>query len=254
MTTAAGRFHVLYELNRRLAVFTDLEELLRFATRRTREVFGADGCALLLLDESRREFRFPVASQSEGSRHAEPRLAEIRFPADRGIAGWVLAEGKPVMVEDASRDPRFYRGVDASTGMTTRAVLCAPLRTSWGAIGVIEVVNPAPEALTADDLELLEALAGDIAVAHEKVLLGERLRREAVGLRQVCGIVGGGLVLAGLVSSVVAVVGHLAWALPVRELPARPGMVGGLAGVLVGLVLLAVARGGLVRRAPAPRL
>src|SRR5207249_4685613 len=161
----------------RLATFTDLDELLRYATGRTRELLDAEGAAVMLLDPARQEFNFGVASQSETHQATSARLLKIRFPAHLGVAGWVLAHDEAAAVPDAQQDPRFYNGVDQVTNITTHAILCAPLRARSGNIGVIEVINPArPPA--ADDLEFLETLASDIAVAHEKAALQERLRGE----------------------------------------------------------------------------
>src|SRR5262249_31224104 len=122
---ATGRLHLLYELNRRLTTVSDLDELLRFATRRARELFEADGCSILLLDGARREFHSPIASQSESQRASQAVLKSIRFPAEQGIAGWVVANDSPALVEDVAHDPRFYSGVDASTQTKTRSLLCA---------------------------------------------------------------------------------------------------------------------------------
>lgn len=236
------RLHALYELSRRLATFTDLEDLLRHATQRARELLHAEGCAILLFDGARQDFYFPIASQSESRRASEPRLAEIRFPSDRGIAGWVRARGEALCVEDVTRDSRFYAGVDQLTNMTTRSVLCAPLRTAWGTIGVIEVVNPEAGFLGAEDLQFLEALATDVAFAHEKVLVYERLRAELTGLRQACRYGGVALVLIGVAMMAWAVVGHLAVALPLGELFLRPGFWMALVPLAVGLVLISVAQ------------
>jgi GAF domain-containing protein len=246
MPTAAERLHLLYDMSRRLTSFTDLEDLLRYATRRARELFVADGCALLLLDRERREFYFPIASQSASRSTVEARLKELRFPADRGIAGWVLERSETALVEDVTKDPRFYAGVDRQTDMTTRRLMCAPLRSAEGNIGVIEVVNPR-EASTPEDTDFLEALAGDIAVAYEKVLLLERLRGEALGLRQVCGWIGTGLLVIGMLLALGATLGHLALALPLSTLPGRPGMLVGLGALAIGGLLFATARGWLVR-------
>jgi GAF domain-containing protein len=247
MPTAAARLEVLYEVSRRLATFADLDELVRYATRRTRELFEAEGCALLLLDRGRGEIYFPVASQSESRPGTEARLAEIRFPADRGIAGWVLAHGESALVNDVSVDPRFYDEIDRRTAITTRAVLCAPLRTEDGTIGVIEVVNPA-RPWGPEDLEFLETLASDVAVAHEKVALHQQLATEVIGLRQVAGFFGAGLALVGVASMIAAVFVHLAVALPLGELPNRPGLLVGFVLLLIGGVLLGIGRGWLVRR------
>lgn len=237
MATAADRLSVLYEVNRRLGTFTDLEELLRWATGRTRDLLDAEGCAILLLDAAKNELYFPIASQRGSRRESEARLAEIRFPADRGIAGWVLQNGESASVEDASRDPRFYSGVDHQTAMTTRRVLCSPLRTAAGIIGVVEIVNPA-RPLVPDDTVFLEALAADVAVAHERVALAEELRAEVRGLRRATTIAGMGFVVLGLVVAGGAVLVHLAWALPLVELSRRPGLWFGLGCVGAGVVLL----------------
>src|SRR2546427_10827141 len=95
------RLHLLYEVTRRLATFTDLDELLRYATGRTRELLDAEGSAVLLLDPARREFNFGVAGQSEAHRATSARLLEIRFPAHLGVAGWALAHDEALAAPDA---------------------------------------------------------------------------------------------------------------------------------------------------------
>ncbi|MBI3783523.1 MAG: GAF domain-containing protein [Deltaproteobacteria bacterium] len=238
------RLHLLYELNRGLTTFTDLGGLLRYAMQRGRELFRADGCAVLLLDQDKKEFYFPVASDTDAA--SEARLRSLRFPADTGIAGWVVVHDAAQLIEDTTQDPRFYKGIDAQTHMTTRCLLAAPLRTRSGNIGVIEVVNPDPEYLTQADLEFLETLGADVAVACEKAQLYDSLRGEVLGLRQVCRVAGLTLVAGGLLFVIGAVVSHLAWALPLRELPTRPAPVLGLVATLGGGVLYSIARGWLV--------
>ena len=246
MIEVSERLRLLYEITRKLATFGDLDELMRFATRRTRELFEAEGCALLLLDPSRKEFYFPIASQSESSRNSAARLADIRFPADRGIAGWVLQHDEPALVVDTSKDPRFYDQVDRSTEMQTRALLCAPLRSHSGSIGVLEVVNPAPGSLTPEDLEFLEALAADVAIAHENAALYERLRGEVITLRKVSNGAGFGLLGTGVVFAAGATVAHLAHALPLSELAGRPGIWAAGALLLAGAGLVGIGRGWIV--------
>jgi GAF domain-containing protein len=250
VTSAADRLQLLYEVSRRLTTFTDLPELLRYATRRTQELFAAEGCAILLHDRATDELYFlPVASQDAARREVETRLPKIRFPADRGVAGWVLAHGEATLVEDAHNDPRFYSGIDRMTEMNTRSLLCAPLRVGGSVVGVVSVVNPSPDALNREDLAFLEALASDIAVAHEKVLLYQRLQGEVIGLRQAARAGGLALLVLGILFVVGAVIRHLAWAAPLRELPARPGLWLGLVLGGTGAVLLSVGRGRLLRPA-----
>lgn len=48
--------------------------------------------------------------------------AEIRIPANQGIAGHVNTTGQLLNIDDAYSHPLFYRGVDDSTGFRTRFV------------------------------------------------------------------------------------------------------------------------------------
>jgi GAF domain-containing protein len=247
MASDLDRLRLLYDLNRRLSTFTDLDELVRYVTRRARELLRADGCALLLFDARRNELYFPIASQREGRAATPEQLAEIRFPADRGVAGAVFRQGEPVLVTDARADTRFYPGVDQQTGLETRSILCAPLRTRSGTIGVIEVINPA-ERPTQDDLQFLDALAADVGVAHEKAELYGRLRAEALGLRRLSSLMGLGLLLAGVLFGSGAYLTLRARALPIDHLILHPGFLIGVLCALMGGVLVGVARGWLVTR------
>ena len=241
MTTPSERLRLLYEVSRRLATFTDLDELLRYATRRARELFGAEGCSVLLLDHKRREFYFPIASQSESRRVTEATLSEIRFPADRGIAGWVLQNDQAVLIADVTSDPRFYSGVDKATAMETRSLLCAPMRSHSGNLGVIEVINPAP-GVGEDDLEFLEALANDIAVAHENASMHQKLRGDLGSLRQMCLLAGALLAGIGILIGAGTVLGRLVYALPMREIVSQPGAWTAALLVSAGGALAALAR------------
>jgi len=238
------RLDLLYEMNRRLTQHADHTTLLQDATQRVRELFGADGCAVLLLDRDRRELYFPIVAESDPDTAA--RLGQARFPADKGIAGWILAHDEAVVVTDTRHDKRFYGGVDQQTHLQTRSLLGAPLRSEAGAIGVLEVVNPAAEYLGAADLQFLEAIAGDLALAYERTRLLAELRGEVFGLRQLLST--GGLVLA--VSGVMAAAGaglvHAARALPLAALPMRPLFLAGVLVSLIGLALRRVAQGWLV--------
>jgi len=247
VTGASKQLGVLADVSRSLATFTDLDDLVNYATQRTRELFQAEGCAVLLLDHERREFCFPIASQRESGTVSAAELAEVRFPADRGVAGWVLAHDEGALVEDTAHDPRFYDAVDRRTAVHTRALICAPLRTRAGNIGVIEVINPGPGRLEQGDLEFLDTLASEIGVAYEKASLYRELEREVFDLRRFCRGAGIALGLIGLLLAAATAFYHRARVLPWSELPTTRGALGALLCIVIGGLLVAVGKGWIVR-------
>ncbi len=184
MSTIADtdRARLLHELACAFAARMDLDDLIPFVVAQCRDVLHAEGAAVLLLDAERKELFFPYVENADPAVTA--RLHDLRFPADRGIAGAVLRTGRAVRVDDVASDPRFYTGVDRESGLTTRNLLSAPLVAREGPIGVIQVLNQIGTGFTDDDLTFLETLAGSIAVTVENARLYGRLKRSAEELEQ----------------------------------------------------------------------
>jgi two-component system phosphate regulon sensor histidine kinase PhoR len=119
---------------------------------------------------------------------------------DEGIAGWVATHGKPLLVPDVSRDPRFAQRVDKKSQFHTRDILCVPLRVGERMLGVVQVLNRREGQFQPDEVEILEALASMAAVAIENATLygnlearAEQLNQELIGANQELGAVLGRL-------------------------------------------------------------
>jgi HD-GYP domain-containing protein (c-di-GMP phosphodiesterase class II) len=108
---------------------------------------------------------------------------EIRFPANTGIAGAVALTGEVSNIPDAYDDPRFNRQFDQQTGFRTRSILTVPMKNSRGEIvGVLQTLNKHDEAgdystFTADDEQLLLALAGVAAASISNAMLHEEIEQ-----------------------------------------------------------------------------
>ncbi len=187
MADDQSSLRLLYDLACAFAARIELDELIPHVIKNCCETFNAEGASLLLLDGESNELCFPYVAGA--SPEVESRLARLRFPADRGIAGTVLQSGRGVRIDDVQADPRFYGDIDQATGSTTRALLCAPLATSRGALGVIQVVNPRSGGrFSDDDLALLDALAGAIAIATDNARLYARVKASEQTLRVQVGV------------------------------------------------------------------
>ncbi len=157
-------YRLIYELGNAFASRLELDPLIELATSKCRAVLNAEGVAVLWLDAETDELYFPYFSDREPE--VAKRLSRVRFSASKGIAGEVLRTGLSARIDNVSADPHFYSEVDKHTGLSTRAMLAAPLAVEGVRRGVIEVVNPiGRDTFSDDDMALLEALASSIALA-----------------------------------------------------------------------------------------
>ena len=99
-------------------------------------VIDAPEGSLLVLSDDGQELVF-VLSRGEHS----DQLMGRRMPADKGIAGWVVLNQKPTIVNNARTDDRFYAGIDEAMHFQTSTVLAAPIQGGGRLLGVLEVIN-----------------------------------------------------------------------------------------------------------------
>ena len=166
-----ARLALLYQVGRRVGSVSQLSRLVEQITRMTQRTLNASASSVLLLDEQRQELVFEIA---EGQ--ARKRLRKVRLSGQSGIAGWVAHNGKPLIINDVSKDGRFNKGVDETTGFNTRAIICAPLIVNSKCIGVIEVLNKADGSdFSGQDLEALVSVASTAAIAIENLRLNQTL-------------------------------------------------------------------------------
>ena len=161
------RLDLLHNVGRKVASASQLPQLVKRITKMTQQALNASASSVLLLDEKEQEFLFEVAEGQAGKQ-----LRQVRLSAQSGIAGWVAQHGKPLIVNDVSKDPRFSRRVDETTGFVTKSILCAPLIVHRKIIGVIEVLNKLEGSnFSGHDLEALVSVASTAAMSIENVRL-----------------------------------------------------------------------------------
>ncbi|UJR10547.1 hypothetical protein I4U23_014747 [Adineta vaga] len=101
----------------------------------------------------------------------------IRFPMDKGIAGYVATTGKTLNIIDAYSDDRFNRDIDQKTGYKTKTLLCMPIMIQGNVIGVVQMVNKKNGHFTKGDEESFETFAVYCGLALHHASLYDRIRR-----------------------------------------------------------------------------
>ncbi len=116
-------------------------------------------------------------------------VKEVDVSLGEGIVGRTVAEQKSFLITDAQKDERHSRRADLKTGLTTHSLLSVPLVREGRAIGAIQAMNKqesffcaSPDEhrkqntksgliFTADDMEILRAIADIAALAIENARL-----------------------------------------------------------------------------------
>lgn len=159
----------LADLSQALALSIDLEQTLREAVGRIVEYMQAEAASLFLVDEAREVL---ICRACAGPTD----VSGLELPVDKGVIGRTLAENAPQLVRDVREDPDFTGIVDRHTGFVTRSILCAPLSTARGPIGVIQVLNKRAGGLfDANDRDLLRLLAAPTTLALSNAALARDL-------------------------------------------------------------------------------
>ena len=159
----------------------ELDELLDIALEQSLLAVEADTGSLMLINEETN--RLEIAA----SHGLDPKLAETTHQqVGTSVAGWVAQHGESVLVTNAHTDPRFdmpfYRD-----NITSAASV--PLRAKGEIIGVLNVNTTNPERKFDErDLEILEIVANELAVAIENARLYARVHRRTDQLNSLLGI------------------------------------------------------------------
>ena len=168
---AESKSNLFTEIARKASSVSHVSRLIDQTLRMAKDILNASASSVLLVDEEKQELFFEFADGEAGGA-----LKEVRISIQSGIAGWVASHGRPIVVNDVARDHRFYKGVDRTTGFTTKSIMCAPLEVRKKVIGVIEVLNKLDESdFTEQDLEALKAVASTAALAIDNLRINEEL-------------------------------------------------------------------------------
>lgn len=168
----AEQLGALLELQRDLALETDIDRVLARIADAATALLDAERATLYVVDEARRELWSRAVTRSE--------LAELRLPLDgRSLAASVARDGTPLRISDPYGDPRFDPSVDARTGFRTRSLLVLPIDSrARERLGVLQIVNQRDGAFEERHETVGRSLAASAGIALEYVRLTTELARE----------------------------------------------------------------------------
>lgn len=163
----AQQFRLINEVGRRITSILNVDALINEVARLVQEAFGYYNVNIGLVEGD-----YLVIRASEGGHVAGESPVGERGLIDggAGIACWVAAQGRPLLVNDVHQEPR-YRHLEALHD--TQAEVAVPIRIGDKVLGVLDVESDQVNAFDNRDVLLLESLAAQVAVALENARLYE---------------------------------------------------------------------------------
>lgn len=169
----------LRDITARIASIRDPQDVLHRIADETRRLLGCNAVHLTLMDESG-EYLVPgvvVGSLDEATRDW---LGPLRLGPGSGVHALAAWSGETVTTADYDRDariPHAEEDTEAAHRMGIGAMAVVPLRAAeTEVLGTLAITYQEPQEIARDRQELLEALAGQAAVAVHNSRLYERLR------------------------------------------------------------------------------
>ena len=142
---------LLSQISEEFAAKLDLHNLLMRLLNLTVNYLGATSGSIVVLDEKGEVV--DGASAYAGKIDAIP--AELFSETVRnGLAGWVVENRRPAIVENTEEDPRWLMRV----WETSRSAICIPLMTMDRVIGVLTLTRMRTQQFNMEDLSLLTAV------------------------------------------------------------------------------------------------
>ena len=160
----------------------DLTPILNLATSRLADILSLDGTRVFVHDQGTGELnlkayfeRVPTIIPSHNS-----------FKVGEGIVGMVTKLGKPLIFANVFTDPLYWQL--KRSGGSRQAPRCFfaafPIRGKAQNFAVLACIGVAPRQLSPGEINFLEALAAQLALAMENRELYAKLENEAQELRK----------------------------------------------------------------------
>ncbi|MEW6086994.1 MAG: GAF and ANTAR domain-containing protein [bacterium] len=147
-----------------------MEELLRLVVHVTAEIMNSKISSLMLLDPQKNEL-VVKATQSISEEYNK----KDNIKLGEGIAGLVARDNKPLCVLDVKGDSRYLnQDIARKEGLCSLASV--PLAVKGRVIGVLNCYTSRKHKFTKHEMDILNALASQAAVAIENAELDMRVR------------------------------------------------------------------------------
>ena len=176
----ALQFDSLVKVSKSITSEHYLDEILNLIVVVTAEMLNSKVCSIMLLDEKSQELSIK-ATQSLSLDYKK----KANIKVENSITGSVIKSKEPAVVYDVQKEDKYvYRDLAEKEGLTS--MVAVPMIVKDKAIGVINVYTKKHHRFTKEEINVLQMVANQAAVAVENTkLMEEALKaKEALETRK----------------------------------------------------------------------
>lgn len=150
----------------------DQTRLLRSIIDETTAATGTQVCSLYLWDESEDVFSLTATNGL-----AQWGVGQVKLGLGEGVTGWVGAQRQPLTVRDVRNEPRFtwIPNLDQEQFVS---MLSVPIISRDRVVGVMNLQTTEAHDFSAEEIDFVSAIAGQIAGIIELSRLHDRVARQ----------------------------------------------------------------------------
>jgi signal transduction histidine kinase len=158
----------LYHISRLVSDTEDPHEALRLILDEVMRALPATSASIALVNPDTQRLQIEVfRGLPEDSRGLE-------LPLGHGVTGWVAMHGKPLVVADVRKDPRYFSLKDS-----IQSEMAVPMTVEGLVVGVVNVDSEREAAFGANELKILTLLTNEAIKVVSRLWLINQLRMKA---------------------------------------------------------------------------
>src|SRR5437660_1305947 len=165
--TLAEQYQALLEVSEAIAVHRDLPSLFHDLVQRLHHVVNFEYMRLLLHDPDRDVMRLHTLETPEQKCDA---LGCQELPVAESPGGWVWQHQQPLLVSDVEKETRFPRVTEVMRQQGVKSYCVVPLTTAQRRLGALGFGSLQEATYDGSDLEFLQQVAKQVAVAMDNAL------------------------------------------------------------------------------------
>jgi GAF domain-containing protein/HAMP domain-containing protein len=181
------------EVSRRLSTILNRKQLVIEVVEQVKEAFGYYHAHIYLVEGDEL-----VMAGGTGDAGAAMLAEGHKLPKGRGLVGRAAESNEPVLVPDTTHDPDWLPNPLLPD---TKSEVAIPISVGNQVLGVLDVQHDQTNGLGQEDVDALQSIANQVAVAMQNINQYERTQKVAADLGVVADV--------GIATSTITEAGHL---------------------------------------------